>query len=530
MNRDYNRGKRAVLMARVSSDEQAKGYSLDVQTEAIEGYCLRNGIEIVYTIREDHSAKSFERPEFNRFLFWLKGNRNQVDLLLFTSWDRFSRNAMDAYRMIERLGRHGVEAQAIEQPIDFSVPENKMMLAMYLVMPEVDNDRRSIKIRGGIRAALKAGRWCRAAPYGYRNTRDENNRPSIVPSDRADVIRWAFEQVAKGQPQSEVRAEVNRKGIPVQRSRFSEMLRNPMYMGMIEIPAQDNEPYMLIKGQHEALVSEEVFSQVQQVLTGNFPRKRLPASRSNELLPLRGILKCTGCGGKLTGSRSRSRNGTQHAYYHCNHCRNERYRAEMANATVTEIMNSLTLDSDAEIILEQLFIKLLYGNSDQRKRNQRELKEEIQGQNTRIQTLQDNLADGVIGGDDYREMRTRYISLRDEATRKLSELSSNVSEKKELLEKAVGILNSLGDMFENGNVETRSKLLGSIFPEMIEFDGEKCRTTSINEALLLCLSIDAGFSQNKNRTLPEKLVVSGLVVPAGVEPATHGFSVRCSTN
>ncbi len=509
-----------MLMARVSSDEQAKGYSLDVQTEAIEGYCLRNGIDIVYTIREDHSAKSFERPEFNRFLSWLKGNRNQVDLLLFTSWDRFSRNAMDAYRMIERLGRQGVEAQAIEQPIDFSVPENKMMLAMYLVMPEVDNDRRSIKIRGGIRAALKAGRWCRAAPYGYKNSRDEHNRPIIVPSERAEVIRWAFEQVAKGQSQSEVRAEVNRKGIPIQRSRFSEMLRNPMYMGMIEVPAQDNEPYMLIKGQHEALVSEEVFYQVQQVLTGNFPRKRLSVSRINEFLPLRGILKCTGCSGKLTGSRSRSRNGKQHAYYHYNHCRNERYRAELANATVTEIMNSLTLDSDAEVILQQLFVQLFNGNSDQRKRIERELKEEIQRQNTRIQTLQDNLADGVIGGDDYREMRTRYVSLRDEATRKLSELSSDVSEKKELIEKAVGIMNSLGDLFENENAETRSKLLGSIFPDMIEFDGEECRTTSINSALLLCLAIDADSSPNKNRTLPDKLVVSGRVENTGVEPVT----------
>ena len=84
--------------------------------------------------------------------------------------------------MIERLRKLGVEAQAIEQPIDLSVPENKMVLAMYLVIPEVDNDRRSIKIRGGIRAALKAGRWCRNAPIGYRNTRDENNRPIVVPT------------------------------------------------------------------------------------------------------------------------------------------------------------------------------------------------------------------------------------------------------------------------------------------------------------------------------------------------------------
>ena len=64
--------KRAALMARVSSDEQAKGYSLDVQSEALQGYCARNGVDIAYTFREDHSAKSFDRPDFKKFLEWLK--------------------------------------------------------------------------------------------------------------------------------------------------------------------------------------------------------------------------------------------------------------------------------------------------------------------------------------------------------------------------------------------------------------------------------------------------------------------------
>jgi site-specific DNA recombinase len=50
----------------------------------------------------------------------------------FTKWDRFSRNAGDAYQMINILRKVGVEPQAIEQPLDLSVPENKMMLAFYL--------------------------------------------------------------------------------------------------------------------------------------------------------------------------------------------------------------------------------------------------------------------------------------------------------------------------------------------------------------------------------------------------------------
>ena len=95
--------KRAALMARVSSDEQAKGYSLDIQSEALEKYCQRNNIEIAYTFREDHSAKNFNRPAFKDFMIYAKKNRGKIDLLLFTSWDRFSRNIQEAYKVIDSL-------------------------------------------------------------------------------------------------------------------------------------------------------------------------------------------------------------------------------------------------------------------------------------------------------------------------------------------------------------------------------------------------------------------------------------------
>lgn len=60
--------KNAVIMCRVSSDEQAKGFSLDIQKEQLTNYCNRNNITIVQEYREDHSAKNFNRPEFQKFL------------------------------------------------------------------------------------------------------------------------------------------------------------------------------------------------------------------------------------------------------------------------------------------------------------------------------------------------------------------------------------------------------------------------------------------------------------------------------
>ena len=148
--------KRVTIMCRVSSDDQAKGYSLDDQRERLTQYCQRNNYEIVYEIVEDHSAKTFERPEWKKWYSLVKSKQIEVDEILFTSWDRFSRDLLGALTMIKLLREtDNIIPQSIEQPINYDIPENLFMLAIYLANPDVDNQRRSIKIRGGIRQAFK---------------------------------------------------------------------------------------------------------------------------------------------------------------------------------------------------------------------------------------------------------------------------------------------------------------------------------------------------------------------------------------
>ncbi|ASW72870.1 hypothetical protein IQ37_05710 [Chryseobacterium piperi] len=160
----------ADLYIRVSTDEQAdKGYSQRDQEERLRRYCEHHDMKIGLVIFEDHSAKSFNRPEWTNYLTYIKKKSNKGNLLLFTKWDRFSRNTADAYQMIGILKKHGITPQAIEQPLDMSIPENKMMLAIYLSTPEVENDRRALNIFYGMRRAAKEGRLLGAAPYGMIN-------------------------------------------------------------------------------------------------------------------------------------------------------------------------------------------------------------------------------------------------------------------------------------------------------------------------------------------------------------------------
>jgi len=72
-------GKKAVIMSRVSSHDQSRNYSLGAQEEALNRYCDKNNISIVKKIREDHSAKDFNRPEFQNVLSDLKHKRIAID-------------------------------------------------------------------------------------------------------------------------------------------------------------------------------------------------------------------------------------------------------------------------------------------------------------------------------------------------------------------------------------------------------------------------------------------------------------------
>lgn len=96
--------KTAILYIRVSTDEQADtGYSQRSQDEMLRRYCELNNISIKAVFFEDHSAKTFNRPEFQKMLLQLRKHKGMADLVLFTKWDRFSRNAGDAYGMINTL-------------------------------------------------------------------------------------------------------------------------------------------------------------------------------------------------------------------------------------------------------------------------------------------------------------------------------------------------------------------------------------------------------------------------------------------
>ena len=521
--------KTAVIMSRVSSEEQAQGYSLGVQEESLTKYCEKNNISIVEKFREDHSAKDFNRPEFIKFLYYARKHKGQIDYLLITSWDRFSRNITDAFLMIRTLKNLGITVQAIEQQTDMSIPENMAMLALFLAIPEIDNERRSIKIRGGMQAAMRQGRWCMKAPRGYRNVRDENNRPIIIPGNDAIYIKRMFEGIASGKEQVELRSQLKKEGYELSKSNFSNILHNPVYTGKVKILANNEEPEHLVEGVHEGLITEGLFYKVQGILKSNFTSRNRP--KYTTLRPelfLRGNLICSAYGKKLTGSPSMGKCGTKYFYYHCNHCGKERYRAEKVNEAINNIISDFQFTSEADEVYKKMVKLLMMGSDGDRNKQLSKLEKELEQQEQKLRKLQDLYIDGGLSKEDYNSMRNRYSTEKALTEQKLNEIRNIKAGMKKSLERGVGILSNIGRIYKNADLTDKRKIISSIFPENLVFDGEKCRTPRINEVLRLILLIDKENPQTKSGQISEFLDMSAQVENKGVEPLTPCVQGRCS--
>jgi site-specific DNA recombinase len=522
--------KKAIIMARVSSDEQAKGYSLGIQEESLRKHCANNEIEIVQVFKEDHSAKNFDRPEWKKLLQYIRSNKNNVDYVLFTSWDRFSRNITDALIEIRNLKKVNIEVKAIEQPIDISIPENKAILALYLAMPEIDNDRRSIKIRGGVRAALKSGRLSRKAPRGYRNTRDENNKPLIVAGDDAKHIQYLFKEVAKGRTQSEIRDELNIKGFKISCNGSSVILRNEVYMGKVVVPEEGDEPMEVIEGIHKGLISEKLFCKVQELLEKNLIERNKPkAFTRKDNLPLRGIVRYSKCQSKMTGSGSRGKLGKKYFYYHCNDCANERYRSEKANRLMEDVLDEFKFKKGVIKLYEEL-VKHIYERNE--KDNTAELskvQKSIVKQKQRISNLQDMLIDGVVDQDAFQSMNKRYKDELILLENRLHNMSSNKLRITKYLKKGVNAFSKMSNPYKSATALGKQQILKAIFPLDFEIVNEKCRTPRINEVLRLMLSLDGHSEKIKKGELFKNLELSLSVESEGFEPSSKRRIIKLST-
>src|SRR3954469_7134578 len=97
LNTNGHGTKRAILYARVSTDEQARsGYSLAQQIEALREYTAREGYEVLEEVQDPgQSGASLARPGMDRVRDLVAGGG--VFIVLAQDRDRFAREPAYLY-------------------------------------------------------------------------------------------------------------------------------------------------------------------------------------------------------------------------------------------------------------------------------------------------------------------------------------------------------------------------------------------------------------------------------------------------
>jgi site-specific DNA recombinase len=117
--------KRAILYARVSTDERARsGYSLAQQLEALRDYAAREDYEVLEEVQDPgQSGASLERPGMDcvRNLVAAGG----VSVVFAQDRDRFAREPAYHYFLRREFEEHGAKIHALNERGDES-PEGEL--------------------------------------------------------------------------------------------------------------------------------------------------------------------------------------------------------------------------------------------------------------------------------------------------------------------------------------------------------------------------------------------------------------------
>ena len=324
---------RAALYARVSSDRQAeRDLSIPAQLKALRQYADKNGWKVVEQfIDEAESARTADRPEFQRMMGLSKQKEPPFTVILVWKLSRFARNREDSILYKAMLRKHGVSVVSINEHIEDS-PSGRMLEGMIEVVDEFYSaNLSSDTIRGmnenASRGFLNGGR----APYGYRRVKVkvgeiEKAKLEAVP-EHAPLVKRAFQMCVDGMGVKEIAKKLNAEGYKTRAGRewtntvLYYMLTNETYTGVTifngyrywDSKSGKEQKAIRVEGTHEALVTREQFEKARQVLKERGFVVTHPRAVASDYL-LSGILYCGICHAKMIGTTAK---GGQFVYYGC---------------------------------------------------------------------------------------------------------------------------------------------------------------------------------------------------------------------
>jgi site-specific DNA recombinase len=372
--------KRAIIYARVSTDDQRSNYSIPSQVAECKRYIESKGYTLVgnrfvdpdtgqdsqtgiAAFVDDYSSLELSRPALDTAYEYL--DLYGFDVVVVYAIDRLDR---DPYKL--RTHEYGfIKGNAIVEYVNgnyANTPDGQFMKTIISAAAKLDNDWRTERFNRGKRQKARRGLFVAGrAPFGYRINKNSLGGLSVN-EDEANTVKWIFNAyVNNALSMYQICNQLNEKGIKPhtgdtwRKSTIARMLSNTAYIGEIfynkhkrienKLILRDPEEWIEITT--DSIIDLSLFNSAQCKIKENKEYRRKQASR---FYLLSGMVICEQCKRPYftqTGKSEKNRRATDAQVYRHRirqgHCCNKSISAKKLEPIVWDKIEALLLEPES---------------------------------------------------------------------------------------------------------------------------------------------------------------------------------------
>lgn len=491
MRQEENRIRYILYCRKSTESEDRQILSLDDQEKELKIIEKREDLKIVERFGGSEKGESQSAHKRGRPIFGYVMNRiesGKANGLLVWHPNRLARNAYDGGWIITAMDEGKLAEVKTSTRTYSNTPEDKFMLQLEFGMAKKSSDDNGVAVKRGLKTKLQMG-WCPGvAPLGYLNTKIKEKGANDIVKDpeRFETIRRMWNLMLTGNytpPQIleiattkwkfKTRTTKKCPGQALSHSGIYRLFTNPYYYGWFEY----GNPKQLYKGNHEPMITEDEFDQVQKLLG----REGRPRSKEHRFA-FTGLMKCGNCGAMITAEAKikRQKNGNVHhyVYYHCTkrrdrNCPEKMVELKTLNSQIDNLVKHLTISDK----FKEWAIKYLHEIRQNEAQSNETVLDNKQKSVLQITKQLDNLLlkytapenenGKLINDQEYQALKNRLIKEKNNLEEELKNHGQAIEDWVDLSERTFNFARYARVWFANGDMDTRRAVFSALGSHLI---------------------------------------------------------------
>ena len=285
--------RKVAIYARVSTEHEAQISALENQVQYYDEILKKQPDWELYERYIDEGITGTSVNKRESFLQMMEDAKNRkFDLVVTREVSRFARNIVDTLQQTRILKTYGVEVWFTEDNIwTMNDDDGELRLSIMATLAQNESKKISSRVKAGQKISFMNG-----VLYGNGNILgyDRVGRDLIINKEQANTVKHIYDLYLQGNGSRKIKFILEQEGRKTalgktnwSASNILRILKNPFYCGRIEYRKQYVPDYLtqkkinnkgeveriVVKGNHQSIVSEEDFDKVQDMLKSSIIKK-----------------------------------------------------------------------------------------------------------------------------------------------------------------------------------------------------------------------------------------------------------------